>query len=138
MFLYVPFNFPDHERRRLYMMVIGLKYLSENNCQLPQNTKTRETLILRLHGFQKNKNWSERHDLNVRPLPPQGSALAKLSYAPMICCLNGCNKNYIICSDKSQGIKVCILWSLLPSTAVMCPWSLLTVNMSIASPFLYT
>ena len=26
--------------------------------------------------------WSERHDLNVRPLPPQGSALAKLSYAP--------------------------------------------------------
>lgn len=27
-------------------------------------------------------NWSERHDLNVRPLPPQGSALAKLSYAP--------------------------------------------------------
>jgi len=28
--------------------------------------------------------WSERHDLNVRPLPPQGSALAKLSYAPLI------------------------------------------------------
>jgi hypothetical protein len=26
--------------------------------------------------------WSERHDSNVRPLPPQGSALAKLSYAP--------------------------------------------------------
>lgn len=27
-------------------------------------------------------NWSERLDLNQRPLPPQGSALAKLSYAP--------------------------------------------------------
>ena len=27
-------------------------------------------------------NWSERQDLNLRPLPPQGSALAKLSYAP--------------------------------------------------------
>lgn len=29
-----------------------------------------------------NVYWSERHDSNVRPLPPQGSALAKLSYAP--------------------------------------------------------
>ena len=28
------------------------------------------------------KYWSERRDLNARPLPPQGSALAKLSYAP--------------------------------------------------------
>ena len=28
-------------------------------------------------------NKSERQDLNLRPLPPQGSALAKLSYAPM-------------------------------------------------------
>lgn len=26
--------------------------------------------------------WSERQDLNLRPLPPQGSTLAKLSYAP--------------------------------------------------------
>ena len=33
----------------------------------------------------KFNNWSERHDLNVRPLPPQGSALAKLSYAPAKC-----------------------------------------------------
>lgn len=39
--------------------------------------------------------WSERHDLNVRPLPPQGSALAKLSYAPN-------KKEYTTLTPKSQ------------------------------------
>jgi hypothetical protein len=33
--------------------------------------------------FEIFQCWSERHDSNVRPLPPQGSALAKLSYAPI-------------------------------------------------------
>lgn len=29
--------------------------------------------------------WSEWQDLNLRPLPPQGSALTKLSYIPILC-----------------------------------------------------
>ena len=33
--------------------------------------------------FIMNYFWSERQDLNLRPLPPQGSALARLSYAPI-------------------------------------------------------
>ena len=30
----------------------------------------------------ESKNWSGRQDLNLRPLAPQASALARLRYAP--------------------------------------------------------
>ncbi|KUK53953.1 MAG: hypothetical protein XD78_0783 [Desulfotomaculum sp. 46_296] len=36
--------------------------------------------------------------MNVRPLPPQGSALAKLSYAPVY-------KNFSLSEDNCQGIE---------------------------------
>jgi hypothetical protein len=52
------------------------KWLKSAYYALKIKIKSRKPLRL------YDDNWSERHDLNVRPLPPQGSALAKLSYAP--------------------------------------------------------
>ncbi len=53
-------------------------------CFTPKNEKTRKALFCKALRVFVKKHWSERHDLNVRPLPPQGSALAKLSYAPTL------------------------------------------------------
>ena len=66
--------------RRGALVCGGMKrpYKTPIGTKLEQARKNPGTEVPRLPVLY----WSERRDLNARPLPPQGSALAKLSYAP--------------------------------------------------------
>ena len=58
-----------------------------------------EKIIDMIEGFvrEKSLNQSGRQDLNLRPLRPERSALAKLSYSPKIY-----NQKYTITAPKLQ------------------------------------